>query len=51
MLSYQLLDLPWQQRLGGWHYLVAVALMVGTSIPLRLWHPDPRPGSSSASAG
>lgn len=43
LLSYTLLDVPAQQRLGGWNYLVGTALTIGAAVPLRLWHPDPQP--------
>lgn len=35
LLGYTLLDLPWQQRLGGWNYVVGAALISLVSIPLR----------------
>lgn len=52
LFSYTLLDLPWQQRLGGWNYVAALVLVAGSGLPLRRWRPDPRyPVNASSITG
>jgi hypothetical protein len=41
LLSYTLLDWEWQQRWGGWNYVIALVL---SSVPGRMlqhWHGEP----------
>ena len=40
LLTYTLADWGWQQRLGGWNYVAAVALIVANAVLLRRWRPD-----------
>jgi hypothetical protein len=40
LLSYTLLDLDWQQSLGGWNYWFAGALLVVISVLMRAWRAD-----------
>lgn len=40
LLSYDLLDLAWQQRWGGWNTWAGTLLVISTVIPLRLWSPS-----------
>jgi hypothetical protein len=49
-LTYVLVDIPWQLQFGDWNYLVGAALMIGSVIPLRMWHPygGARVGMSAA---
>lgn len=50
-LSYTLLDLPWQQRLGTWNYLTSFLLLAATLVPLRLIRPAPAPSAPVARGG
>jgi hypothetical protein len=47
LLSYTLLDLGWQQSLGGWNYWFAGALMVLISVLMRAWRADESGRSST----
>jgi|tagenome__1003787_1003787.scaffolds.fasta_scaffold16679149_1 hypothetical protein len=40
LLTYTLLDLPWQQALGMWNYVAVGALVVITSALMKNWHAD-----------
>ena len=40
LLTYTLADWDWQQRLGGWNYVVTIALIPLVSVLMRLWQPD-----------
>lgn len=40
LLTYTLLDLGWQQRLGGWNYVVVIALIPIVSVLMRRWQAD-----------
>ena len=42
LLTYTLLDWPWQQRWGAWNYLVAAVFGAGAGQLLRRWRGDPR---------
>ena len=40
LLTYTLLDWDWQQDLGWWNYIAAIALIPFISVMMRLWRPD-----------
>jgi hypothetical protein len=40
LLSYTLLDIGWQQSLGGWNYGFAGALTVVIAVLMRGWRAD-----------
>ena len=41
LLSYTLLDWDWQQRWGGWNYVVALVLSAVPGRMLQHWHGEP----------
>jgi hypothetical protein len=43
-MTYALLDLPWQQRIGGWNYLIGFVIILGMLLTFRAWRGDPRDG-------
>jgi hypothetical protein len=40
LLTYTLLDWGWQQSLGGWNYVVSIALIPVVSVMMRRYTPD-----------
>jgi cell division protein CrgA len=42
LLSYALLDLDWQQRMGAWNYLIVLGISTVFSQMLQRWHGHPR---------
>ena len=40
LLTYTLAGWDWQQRLGGWNYVVVIALIPVTSVLMKRWQPD-----------
>ena len=42
LISYTLVDIPWQQALGGWNYAIAGGFLLAAAVALRRWRPDQR---------
>jgi hypothetical protein len=42
LLSYTLLDLRWQQRLGAWNYLIALLISTAAGQLMQYWRGDGR---------
>ena len=42
LLAYTLLDLDWQQSLGGWNYVLLLGLVPVLSVLMKRYRPDLR---------